>query len=85
MPIPNTITRDHVLTVINQIDNGRIIEPQRNFRTQALFYNNRPYPVKILISWANEIPNHQELLSTEFIADEAVRYLVNLGFTVRGI
>jgi len=51
MTIPNDIQRSHVLDVIRQIDAGRIFPSRRHARKVALRFNQRDYPVKILISW----------------------------------
>ena len=83
MAIPTNITRDHILWVINQIDDTRLqVPPIRQCRSKALLYNNKRYPVKYLISWANTIPNRKEFSYNEFISDEAIRYLLNLKFDI---
>ena len=82
MSIPINITRNHINDVIHQINNGRQIPNRRRARGVALRLANINYPVKILISWGNEIPNGQELPAQEFITQEATRYLVDLGFEI---
>jgi hypothetical protein len=82
MAIPNSITRNHVIQVINQIDNRRQIPSIRLPRKVALRFNKNNYPVKILISWGHEIASGQELPYTSFITQEAVRYLTDLGFEI---
>ena len=82
MPIPQNITRAHILEVINQINQGRQIPNRRNPRKVALRINGRNYPVKILISWGNEIAIGQELEYNLFVTQEATAYLRNLGFNV---
>ena len=85
MPIPNNIERAHILNVMNQINNGRQIPAMRRARTVACSENGIIYPVKLLISWGNEIPNRQEFPSKQFITTEAVVYLSNLGFNIVNI
>jgi hypothetical protein len=82
MAIPNNITRNHIIQVINQIDNRRQIPSIRLAREVALRFNEINYPVKILISWGHEIASGQELPYTSFITQEAVRYLTDLGFEI---
>ena len=82
MAIPNNITRNHIIQVINQIDNGRQIPTKRLPRRVALRFNNENYPVKILISWGHEVATGQELLYNSFTSQEAVRYLTDLGFEI---
>ena len=85
MAIPQNITRNHINEVINQINNGRQIPNRRHARGVALRLANINYPVKLLISWGNEIPNGQELPSQAFITQEATLYLVDLGFEIVNI
>lgn len=82
MAIPNNITRNHVLEVINQIENGRQIPAKRLPRRVALRFNNENYPVKILISWSSEIFSGEELNYNLFITNEAIKYLTDLGFEI---
>ena len=82
MPIPNDIQRSHVLDVIRQIDAARIIPSRRHARKVALRFNQRDYPVKILISWGHEVVTGQELGYDLFVTQEAVKYLTNLGFAI---
>lgn len=85
MAIPTNITRNHIIDVINQINNGRQIPKNRQSKGVTLRYNNAPYPVKLLISWGNEIANGQEFPSKAFVTQEAVRYLTALGFEIVNI
>lgn len=82
MAIPNNILRVHVINAINQINGGRRIPNNRNMRRVACVYENTRYPVKLIISWANAIPNIQELDSNLFTSDEASEYLRDLGFEI---
>lgn len=82
MAIPNSIRHNHVMQVINQIDNRRQIPPIRLARKVALRFNENNYPVKILISWAHEIASGQELPYSSFITQNAARYLTDLGFEI---
>jgi DNA-binding XRE family transcriptional regulator len=82
MAIPNVITRQNVIEVINQIDNGRVIPSIRLARKMALRFNQTNYPVKILISWGHEVATGQELPYSSFITQNAVRYLTDLGFEI---
>jgi hypothetical protein len=82
MPIPENITRAQILEVINQINQDRQIPNRRNARKVALTINNRNYPVKILISWGQEIATGQELRYNLFVTNEATAYLRSLGFDI---
>jgi hypothetical protein len=82
MPIPNLIERHHILNVIHQIDNGRIIPTRRSARRVFCIYNHTRYPVKILISWAFELITGNELPYNLFITKEAVKVLGDLNFDI---
>jgi len=82
MSIPNYINHNHIVTVIEQIDNGRPIPTRRGIRVYFCIYNGNQYPVKLLISLGHEIYNGQEYPSANFNATEAVEYLQNLGFQI---
>ncbi|NBO61527.1 MAG: hypothetical protein EBU82_11255 [Flavobacteriia bacterium] len=81
MPIPNNLSREHILGAAEQRNKGRLIPKRRNARTIALSIDGKKYPVKILISWGHEIATGQELNSNLFTSDDAVNCLRNLGFT----
>ena len=85
MAIPPHISKNHIFQIINQIDNGRSIERKRLARKVALRYNENNYPVKILISWANELAVGKEFQSKLFVTQEASRYLTELGFEIINI
>lgn len=82
MAIPTHISKNHIIQIINQIDKGRSIERKRLERKVALRHNGNNYPVKILISWANELVTGQEFPSKLFVTQEASRYLSELGFEI---
>jgi|LakMenEpi03Aug12_release.lakeMendotaPanAssembly.Ray.scaffolds.fasta_scaffold2912295_1 hypothetical protein len=82
MFIPKNIKHDHIVTVMNQIDRGRIIPPRRNIRNYYCSHNDHQYPVKLLISWGYEVLTGQEFPSNRFITYEAVQYLNYLGFNI---
>jgi hypothetical protein len=85
MAIPNNINHEHIITVMNQIDLGRIIPPRRNIRNYYCSHNEHQYPVKLLISWGHEILTGHEFPSNRFITNEAIQYLHNLGFRIETI
>ncbi|MXV38037.1 hypothetical protein GO491_05005 [Flavobacteriaceae bacterium Ap0902] len=86
MAIPTNITREHVLRAIQRVDREGI-PPRRNSRKWFLEYDKELYPVKLLISWANEFANGEELDSDPnvFILDMARKYLESLDFTIVNI
>jgi hypothetical protein len=79
--IPHFIEREHVLAAIERV-NIEGIPKKRGARSWALQYNKRRYPVKLLISWAHEFYNGQELEPSKFISTEARSFLNNLNFTI---
>ena len=85
MAIPNNINHNHIVTVMNEINHGRIIPARRRIRNYYCSHNEHQYPVKLLISWGHEALTGQELLSERFNAHEGVRYLRNLGFLIEAI
>ena len=83
MSIPNNITKEDIIEAIQKIDDGQEKVPiHREGIKYEISYNGKGYPQKFLISLANKIRNGKELSSEEFIANEATRYLENLGFKV---
>ncbi len=82
MAIPTHIFKNHIIQIIKQIDNGRSIETKRLARKVAIRHNQKDYPVKILISWANELVTGQEFPSKLFVTQEACKYLKELGFEI---
>jgi hypothetical protein len=83
MPIPNTITRQHIISAINLIGPPDTIPGNRQPRKLALQYNNRNYPVKYVLCIAHEIASGRELSYRDFTAHAACDYLNALGeFTI---
>ena len=85
MPIPANIQRRHILTVMRQIDRGRVIPSKRHARKVACIDSDNSYPVKILISWGYEVATSQELCYSSFTTNEATSYLENLSFRINRI
>lgn len=83
MPIPQNIQREHVFQAILKIE-WEGIPARRAVRDYALSYEDRLYPVKLVISWANIFANGKELDSDPRIFNSIMAndHLVDLGFTV---
>ena len=58
--IPENITKDHILKAIDKIDQEGVPRG-RNSTTYNVFYNNKTYPPKLIISYANYFANGDEL------------------------
>jgi hypothetical protein len=82
MPIPNTITKDHILKAIKRIDDEIYFNPKRKERVWGLRHNNKIYPCKLVISYANLYSQNEELDSSAkvFTTYMAQRYLKEKGF-----
>ncbi|MGG0937006.1 HNH endonuclease [Brevibacillus centrosporus] len=82
MSIPKNISREHVLDAIKYIDEHGV-PPKKESTKYDLFYNNKQYPPKYVISRANVYANGQELDVSEFSGgDETNSFLHQLGFEV---
>jgi len=79
MPIPNTITRHHIISALNRIDSPDNIPARRRARRVALRYNSRNYPLKYVICIAHEIAAGQEYSYREFTTNMARKYINALG------
>lgn len=82
MAIPTNITREHILKAIERIDKKINFNSKRKERVWALKYNNKLYPCKLVISYANFYPNKEELNPSPkvFTTYMAQRYLKGKGF-----
>lgn len=83
VPIPKNIHREHVIQAIEYIDMHGV--PQKRESTKYdLFYNNKLYPLKYVISRANVYANGHELDVTDFSGgNETNNVLQGIGFEVR--
>ena len=80
MGIPNNITRNHVLQALEEIDQSEV-NPRRQSTKFDLFHNDKRYPPKEVLRYANWITNNFELV--EFGGgDESNNFLIKLGFEV---
>lgn len=64
MAIPTNITSEHILKAIKRIDEAVNLNPKRKERVWALKFNDKLYPCKLVISYANVYPNKQKLESS---------------------
>lgn len=82
MAIPEKITREHILSAINEIRNMKEIPKSRKSKKYFLKYNNDLYPPKYVISIANRYALGYELdpnpkVFTTYMAQD---YLISKGF-----
>lgn len=86
MTIPKSITKDHILRVIQEIDDGKItLDPLKASDKYDLVINDRRYPPKEVISLAYRYVNDggKELPVSSFSGGkEANTFLERLGFSV---
>jgi len=76
----NNINPIHVKKAIDQIKKTNFA-PKFDYRTKAVLYAEKMYPVKEVIRVAYEIANKQEMTQT-FVTTKAESVLKNLGFTI---
>jgi hypothetical protein len=80
MGIPNNITTNHVLQALEEIDKVGV-NPRRQSTKFDLHHNDKRYPPKEVLRFANWIANDYELL--EFGGgDESNNFLIRLGFEI---
>jgi hypothetical protein len=82
MAIPPNITKEHIIRVIKRIDDEVNFNPKRKERVWALKFNDKLYPCKLVISYANVYPYKKELDSNPkvFTTYMAQRFLKSKGF-----
>lgn len=83
MPIPKNITREHILKAIERIDKEGV-PAEKGYRSTACLYQNKLYPVKLVVTWANVEANGYELDNSpnNFQTQSARKYLEKMGFKV---
>src|SRR5690606_5546785 len=65
MSIPSNITREHIERAIEKIDKEGI-PPRANSSTYDVFFREKKYPPKLIVSYANEYANGEILNREEF-------------------
>ena len=82
MPIPQNITRQHIIQAMRKIDAEGV--PRMNVaRKYALKSDKRTYPPKWTISLANEFPNKEILPVSDFYGgNEANNFLIARDFRI---
>ena len=81
---PENITREHLLQAITRIDQEGITG-HIQLSTYDVLYDGKPYPPKLLVSWANIFANGEELDQKSFIAgknSDCFNLLEREGFTI---
>lgn len=82
--IPNNITREHLLSAIERIDQEGI-PSGANSQYYDLLFNEKRYPPKLVMSWANEYANGKMLDRTSFAGGKdtlCFKLLEREGFTI---
>lgn len=70
----------HVKKAIDQVKKSNLA-PKFDFRTRAVLYADKMYPVKEVYREAYKIANQQEMTKS-FVTRTAEATLINLGFTI---
>lgn len=86
MSIPKNINREHIFQAIIKIEKEGI-PSHRHARDYALLYEQKQYPCKLVISWANIFANDEELNSDPKVFNTymAQDYLIEKGLTIINI
>ncbi len=85
MPIPDNITRAHILRAIEEVEQSQI--PSRHAsKKYRMQFNGRSYPPKYIISLANKFANGSELDTLYFNGGrETNNFLTALGFDIENM
>lgn len=82
MPIPKNINTEHVIRAIKKVEMEGVPEKRESTRYH-LYYENKLYPPKYIISLANLFANGVEYSSKLFSGgDESNNFLRSLGFNI---
>ena len=84
MSIPSNITREHLLKAIDKID-AEGLPPMGNSQYYDVAHNNKRYPPKMIVSYANQFANGTELDRNNFtggLNTPAFKLLKKEGFEI---
>lgn len=83
MQIPKNITREHILEALKRIDKEGYL-PVNESRMYDLQFNDKTYPPKVVIAYANIVAKNKEKLSFDFYGGQqaANKFLQERGFIV---
>lgn len=83
MTIPKNITREHILQALELIDKKGYL-PVNESRMYDLQFNDKTYPPKVVIAYANIVAKNKEKLSFDFYGgiQAANKFLQERGFVV---
>ncbi len=79
MPIPQIITRQHIISAIQRIGSPENVPSINRPRSLALRYNNRNYPIKYVLSIAHGIATGRELPLRNFTTYIGRDYILEIG------
>lgn len=80
--LPNNITKEHILTAIEEIDENGVVKG-RESRKYHLVFNGKHYPPKYVVSLANMSANGKMFPPDEFGGGKETNdYLRKLGFEI---
>lgn len=77
------LKKKHIESAVKKVETFGIPKG-RNFRTKALQFNGKPYPTKLVVSWAHEIVNGEEIDTNDssFTTNVAIKCLTELGYKI---
>lgn len=84
MRFPRNITKEHILKALKRIDSEGIPLGAKS-KQYDILYENKTYPPKLVVSYANVYPNKIELDRDSFEGGEGTtcfKLLTNLGFVI---
>lgn len=77
--IPENITKNHILSAIEDIDTNGLIDSSVASKVHELIYNGKAYPPKYIVSIANKFANGRRLKHHELNTRMAQHYLTRLS------
>lgn len=83
MPIPSNITKEHILQAMDIIRKKPFSDMPKNTKFVVEF-EGFPYPVKLLVAYANIFANGEELdrNPNNFQTQMAIKFLERFGFKI---
>ena len=77
------IEKKHIESAVKRVASSGVPRG-RNFRSKALDINGKLYPTKLVVSWAHELVNGEEIdtKDSSFTTNVAIKCLEELGYKI---
>lgn len=82
MASPNNISKQNIIEAIQYIDDNGVPDKNKSTKYELVNSSGKKYPPKYVVAVANHLVNNVDILTSDFDAGAAIKFLENLDFVI---